>query len=178
MKIECFPIKMKEEEALKIAAGGKNPIIRLLFGKKKINLRVMYLESRYIIYEMTYHDNFLVKAINKKKTEDKQKIRVMVEATTCTAAYVEDEIVTEEREVEENDIQHTYYEDKRLRDCGAIMARRMVRRHAGRNLSIRPVEERKVYRPFYIAIYGEMIEGTKARYMPIAADGNLVSSNF
>ena len=67
MKIECFPIKMKEEEALKIAAGGKNPIIRLLFGKKKINLRVMYLESRYIIYEMTYHDNFLVKAINKKK---------------------------------------------------------------------------------------------------------------
>lgn len=34
MKIECFPIKMKEEEALKIAAGGKNPIIRLLFGKK------------------------------------------------------------------------------------------------------------------------------------------------
>lgn len=73
MKIECFPIKMKEEEALKIAAGGKNPIIRLLFGKKKINLRVMYLESRYIIYEMTYHDNFLVKAINKKKRKTNRK---------------------------------------------------------------------------------------------------------
>ena len=100
MKIECFPIKMKEEEALKIARGGKNPIIRLLFGNKKINLRVMYLESRYIIYEMTYHDNFLVKAISKKKTEDKQKIRVMVEATTCTAAFVDVEFVTVEGVVE------------------------------------------------------------------------------
>ena len=178
MKIECFPIKIKEEEALRIARGGKNPIMRAMFGKKKINLRIMYLESRYIIYEMTYHDNFLIRSLKKKKEEDKQKIRVMVEATTCTAAYVEDEIVTEEKEVDENSIQPTYYEDKRLRDCGAIMAKRMVRRRVGRNLSIRPLEERKVYRPFYIAIYGEMIEGTKARYMPIAADGNLVSRNF
>ncbi len=48
----------------------------------------------------------------------------------------------------------------------------------GRNLSIKPVEERKVYRPFYIAIYGDMVEGTKARYMPIAADGNIVCRNF
>ncbi len=55
---------------------------------------------------------------------------------------------------------------------------RMVRRHVGRNLSIKPVEERKVYRPFYIAIYGDMVEGTKARYMPIAADGNVVCRNF
>ncbi|MCA5964625.1 hypothetical protein LC724_36145 [Blautia sp. RD014234] len=67
MKIECFPVKMKEEEALRIAKGGKNPIVRALFGRKKINLRVMYLESRYITYEMTYKDNIIVKAIKKKK---------------------------------------------------------------------------------------------------------------
>ena len=178
MKIECFPVKMKEEEALRIAQGGKNPVVRALFGRKKINLRIMYLESRYITYEMTFKDNIIVKTIKKKKEEDKQKIRVMVEATTCSASYVEDDITTEVRDVEENDIQPTYYEDKRLTDCGAIMAGRMVRRHVGRNLSIKPVEERKVYRPFYIAIYGDMVEGTKARYRPIAADGNIVCRNF
>lgn len=176
--IECFPIKMSEEEALRIARGGKNPIVKGIWGNKKINLRVMYLESRYIIYEMTYRDNAIVRAIKKMKEPQKQNIRVMVEATTCTASYTEDDIVTEMKEVDENDIQATYYTDKRLTDCGAIMARRMVRRHVGRNLSIKPVEMRKVYRPFYIAIYGDMIEGTKARYMPIAADGNLVSRTF
>lgn len=178
MEIECFPIKMTEEEAIRIAKGGKNPIVRAIYGKKKINLRIMYLESRYITYEMTYKDNVIEKALKKKKIQDKQKIRVMVEATTCSPSYVEDDIVTEIKDVKENDIQPTYYDDKRLSDCGAIMAARMVRRHMGRNLSIKPVEERKVYRPFYIAIYGDMVENTKARYMPIEADGNVVCRNF
>lgn len=178
LNIECFPITMTKEEALRIAHGGKNPIMRGLYGKKKVNLRVMYLESRYITYEMTYRDNFIVKKLARKKKIDQQKIRAMVEATTCTASYVEGDIVTEMREVEENDIQPTYYTDKRLTDCGAIMVGRMVRRHVGRNLTVKPVEMRKVYRPFYIAIYGDMIEGTKARYLPIAADGNVVSRTF
>lgn len=46
---------------------------------------------------MTYKDNILVKLFQKKEKEDKQNIRVMVEATTCTAAYVEDDICTEKR---------------------------------------------------------------------------------
>ena len=73
MKIECFPVKMKEEEALRIAQGGKNPVVRALFGRKKINLRIMYLESRYITYEMTFKDNIIVKTIKKKKEEENHK---------------------------------------------------------------------------------------------------------
>ena len=71
MKIECFPVKMKEEEALRIAQGGKNPVVRALFGRKKINLRIMYLESRYITYEMTFKDNIIVKT-NKKEKRGRQ----------------------------------------------------------------------------------------------------------
>ncbi len=67
MNIECFPVKMKEEEALRIAEGGKNPIVRALFGRRKINLRVMYLESRYITYEMTYKDNIIVRSYQEEK---------------------------------------------------------------------------------------------------------------
>ncbi len=73
MNIECFPVKMKEEEALKIAKGGKNPIVRALFGRRKINLRIMYLESRYITYEMTYKDNIIVKPLRRKKKRTGRK---------------------------------------------------------------------------------------------------------
>ena len=89
-----------------------------------------------------------MKLFQKKEKEDKQNIRVMVEATTCTAAYVEDDICTEKKDVDELDIQSGYYEDHRLITCGANMARRMVRRHSGRNLTINPVEENQRF-PFW-----------------------------
>ena len=182
MKIQCFPVKMSKEEALKIAAGHKNPMVKLMAGKKKINLRLMWLENRYYIYEMTYQDNALTKALaglfRNKPLIDRQKIRVIVDATTATASYTEDPIHTEPREVNELDIQESYYDDQRLEDCGAILCKRMVRRRVGRHFSIRTVSMQKVYRPYYIAIYGDMIEGTRARYIPIAADGNEVNTTI
>ena len=178
MKIKCFPITLGENEAMKIARGRGNLLGRLLLGGKKITLRVMYLESRYLTYEMTYVDNLLASLFKKNEKPDqpdRQRIRVMVEGTTCSAAYAPDDIHTMEKDVDENSIQFTYYDDLRLSDAGGIMARRMVRRQLGRNLTIKPVEMEKVFRPFYIAIYGDMVEGTKVRYLPIAADGNDVT---
>ncbi len=34
---------------------------------------------------------------------------------------------------------------------------------------------RSIYRPYYIAFFGEMKMGERVRYIPIAADGNQVS---
>lgn len=178
MKINCFPIKMTEEEAVRTARRAGGPIGRFIFGGKPIHLRVMYLESRYYIFEMTYVDHPLAERLRGRKEAERQNIRIMVEATTCSAAYVAEEISAEEREVDETLIQPTYYNDTRLENCGRIMAKRLVRRHLGRNLTIRPIREEKVYRPFYIAIYGDMAMGTKARYLPIAADGYAISRTF
>jgi hypothetical protein len=167
---------MDTSEAMKIAEGRGNLLGRWVLRNKKISLRVMYLESRYLTYEMTYIDSPLVKLF--KKTEgppDRQRIRVMVEGTTCSAAYAPNDIHTIEKDVDESDVQFTYYDDSRLSDAGGIMAKRMVRRQLGRNMTIRPVEMEKVFRPFYIAIYGEMIDGAKVRYLPIPADGNNVT---
>lgn len=175
MKINCFPITMDKDEALKIAQGRGNLLGRILLRDRKINLRVMYLESRYMTYEMTYADSPLASLFKKNDRPDQQRIRVMVEGTTCSAAYAPYDIYTTEKEVDENDIQFTYYDDHRLADAGGIMAKRMVRRQLGRSLTIRPVEMEKVFRPFYIAIYGEMTEGAKVRYLPIPADGNDVT---
>lgn len=176
MKIECFPVLMSEEEALRRAKKG----LAGLYGKnKKINLRLMWLENRYMEFEMTYQDNILRKLLRKDKGKvDRQRIRSIVEATTCSGAYMEDPIQTVYREVDELDIQPTYYSDDRLIHTGRESVRRMVRRHAGRHVIAELKEMRKVYRPYWIAIYGEMIEGTKARYLPIPADGNSVNRTF
>jgi len=176
MKIECFPVLMSEEDALKRARKG----IAGLYGRnKKVTLRLMWLENRYMEFEMTYQDTVLRKLLRKDKhQEDKQKIRALVEATTCSGAYVPDPIKTVFREVDENAIQATYYSDDRLIHTGRESVRRMVRRHVGRYITAELIEMRKVYRPYYIAIYGDMIEGTKARYLPIPADGNSVERTF
>ena len=176
--IHALPIVMSKSEALRIASGEKNPIVRAMARNKKINLRLMYLEHRYIIYEMTYHDSFLNRMIQKESVEEKQKIRIIVDTTTCSASYTSDPIYTEEIEVDDLSIQASYYEDQRLEDKGAMLAKRMTRRRVGKNISIRTVKSMTFYRPYYIAIYGEMIEGTKARYLPIAADGHEVNTTL
>ena len=170
--IKALPIVMSQEEAYRIASGDKNPFVKAMARNKKINMRIMYLENRYYIYEMTYQKSLLERRFgNSLGDETVQKIRIIVEATTCSASYTPDPIHTEEIEVDEDSIQPTYYDDKRLEDCGMKFARRMVRRRVGRQLTMRTLSEETIYRPYYIAIYGDMIEGTKARYLPIAADG-------
>ena len=178
VKIKALPIVMPEEEALKIASGHRNPIVKAMAGKKKITLRVMYLENRYYIYEMTYQKSVLENLLKKEAEETRQKIRIIVEATTCSASYTSDPIELNEIEVDELSIQPTYYDDRRLEDCGVRMARRMVRRRVGKQILMKTLSVEKFYRPYYIAIYGDMVEGTKARYLPIAADGFEVNTTL
>ncbi len=176
MKIECFPVTMLEQEALERARKG----IAGLYGRnKEIHLRLMWLENRYMEFQLTYRDNFIRKHLRKDKgVVDRQMIRALVDATTCSGFYVPDPIKTMVRIVDENMVQPSYYSDDRLIHCGREAVRRMVRRHAGRFVSAELKIMRKVYRPYWIAIYGQMIEGAKARYLPIAADGNEVRRTF
>ena len=80
--------------------------------------------------------------------------------------------------MDELSIQPTYYDDQRLEDCGIRMAKRMVRRRVGKQILMKTLSVEKFYRPYYIAIYGDMVEGTKARYLPIAADGFEVNTTL
>ena len=179
VKIKALPIVMSEEEAMKRAAGYKNPVVKAMARGKKINMRIMYLENRYYIYEMTYLNSPLAKLFGKSEDDEtKQKIRIVVEATTCSASYTSDPLTFKEIEVDEDSIQPSYYDDQRLEDTGAFLAKRMTRRRIGRQIMIETLSCETFYRPYYIAIYGDMVEGTKARYLPIAADGNEVNTTI
>jgi hypothetical protein len=174
MKIKCFPKLMSEEQAIKIARGGGNMLGKALYGKKNVNMKLMYLESRYIVYDMTYSTNLISNLFNKKGEVKKQKIRAMVEGTRCTASYLPDGINVEIKEVNEEQIQFSSFTDEQLIGKGKDMCRRMVRRQVGSYITMEVEKMERVYRPFYIAFYGDLVEGSKVRYLPIPADGNEV----
>ena len=48
MKIQVVPKTMAEEEAMEVAEKRGNFLGRLLLGKKKITLKLMYIESKEI----------------------------------------------------------------------------------------------------------------------------------
>ncbi len=178
MKIHILPVKMSQEEALKYAGGYHNPAVKLIARGKKINLKLMFLEHRVYVMELTYLDTPFIKKLRRKPLPEKQKIRIFVDATTCSASYLEDPLSTQSVTVSEDAIQGSYYEDHRLENTAAALAKRIVRRRTGRNLHIETLSMEKIYRPYYIAIYGEMEMGTKARYYPIPADGYKIFSNI
>lgn len=66
MKIQVVPKTMAEEEAMEVAEKRGNFLGRLLLGKKKITLKLMYIESKEITFEMTYMDTFYEKSLSSR----------------------------------------------------------------------------------------------------------------
>lgn len=173
-EIQSLPKKLSEEEALEIAKKGGNIFGKLLFGKKEITLKLMYLESREYIFDMTYENAPLFKLFQPNAIPQIQQFCALVEGTSCGASYLEKPLNTQTIAVTEEELQPSTYADLRLLQSGKTLCRRMIRRQIGKNVSIKVSKERKIYRPFYIAFYGELKMGEKVRYLPIPADGNRV----
>ena len=75
-------------------------------------------------------------------------------------------------------IQKTEFPDDEIVQTAKRMAVRMVRRQIGQV----PIAEldtmRSIYRPYYVAFYGELKMGERVRYLPIPADGNRVERSL
>ena len=178
MKITATPKTMSEAEALRVARGGGNVFGKVMYGGKDITLKLMYLESREVILNLHYQPAPLMRWLGKDKTcgPTVQKIRMIVEGTRCTASYAEDPLKTCAVEVEnENAVQKTEYADDKIFAAAKRPALRMIRRQIGKVAFAELDSMRSIYRPYYIAFFGEMKMGERVRYIPIAADGNQVS---
>ena len=171
MKITATPKTMSPEEAIRLARGGGNALGKAMYGNKTITLKLMYLESREVILQLHYRPAPLLRWLHiQPKGPEGQKIRMIVEGTRCTGSYAEDPIQTETVEVEdEGCVQNTEYPDDKI--IAAAKRLRMVRRQIGRVATSEVVSMRSIYRPYYIAFYGELKMGERVRYLPIAADG-------
>lgn len=161
---------------MKVARGGGNIFGKALYGQKDITMRLMYLESREVIFKLTYRPAPLMRWLGKKESNlPQQKIRMIVEGTRCTASYSGEPIMTREIEIEDSDaVQKTEFPDSEIVETAKRMAVRMVRRQIGQVPIAELDSMQSIYRPYYVAFYGEMKMGERVRYLPIAADGNRV----
>ena len=73
---------------------------------------------------------------------------------------------------------HPEIPEEKLIDEAKRLARRMVKRQVGRDVLLDVLSVRSIYRPYYIAFYGDLVENTKVRYIAIPADGNVIERTF
>lgn len=181
MRIVATPKIMTDAEAYAKAKKGGNMFGKAMYGNKDITLKLMYLESREVILDLHYRPAPLMRWLGKTdvKTPSTQKIRMIVEGTRCTASYAEAPVKTVRIDVDdETAIQKTEYTDEQIIAAAKRPALRMVRRQIGKVATAELSSMRSIYRPYYVAFYGELKMGERVRYLPIAADGNKVERSL
>lgn len=181
MKIECFPIKINQERARTLAQKQTGFIARLFVGnEKKVEvMKTLYIENRLITFDITSHPPLIERIFKKNSRARISKIQMIANGSTCGVAYYDGRGVDIiEKEIEEKDIQKSDYADDLLITRGNAIARRILRRRVGGNLSLEVSEIKSVYRPYHIAFFGKPEEGKKIYYVPIAADDCSVKRTF
>ena len=179
--IVALPKLLDADKAMQIAQKKGNLLGRIIVGKKQVcSLRLMYLESKEIIYSMSdLPAPLLGRLFPTRKTPKQQKIRILVEGTRCNPAYLAHELQTVTLAIDDEDsVQESTFPVQKMIEEGRYLARRMLRRQAGRNVALEAESCRSIYRPYYIAFYGELREGTKVRFLTIPADGNEITRVF
>lgn len=181
MKISCFPEKIDQKRAMAMADKQTGFFSKLFIGRsKKIEeMKTLYIENRLITFSITSKPPLIERLFKKNPKPIKSKIQMIANGSTCGVAYYDPrgvEIV--EAEVDEKNIQKSDYSDDMLVTRGNALARRILRRRVGGNLSLDVEDIKSVYRPYHVAFYGKMSEGGKIYYVPIAADMCSVGKTF
>jgi hypothetical protein len=179
LKIKSFPIKMGEDSALRLSQGRVNFFTSLWLGKNpKIVMKRVFIENRIITFAITSH-SLLERFFKKESPPKSSRIRMIANGSTCGVAYYDGsglDIV--EIDVDDGEVQFSDYPDDVLITRGNVLARKILRRRIGGNLSLNAIEAESVFRPYYVAFYGEPTEGSSVRYLPIAADSCVVRRTF
>ena len=182
MKLQSFAIRMDAEEARSRALKQAGPLGRMVVGKSPdIHMQTVFIENKIITYQFTYKTSPLARLLrrNKDLPERKKSIRVIANGSTSGVSYYDGEgAEITELDVDEEQVQYSDYPDDKLVTRGNVLARRILRRRVGGNISIEPLEIKSVFRPYHVAFFGAPVEGTKVRYLPIAADGCSVKRTF
>jgi len=181
MKINCFQIKIDQNRAIEIVNKQTGFFSRLFIGRDNVikEMKTLYIENRLITFYITAKPPLIERLLKKYPKPVKSRIQMIANGSTCGVAYYDPrgvEIV--EEEVNEESIQKSDYPDDMLITRGNVLARKILRRRVGGNLSLELGEIKSVYRPYHVAFYGEPVKGNKVYYVPIAADMCSVSKTF
>lgn len=172
--IQALKLKLSMRDAEKIAEKKGDWFWRLVFKNLPLSqLKLMYIEYE-IIRVRTTSAPALLSGFNKKKSGAVHKyLDVLVNGTTGGVALITDHhLCVEDLEVDNNiEIQHAVFDRQEAAKRAKILAHKVTHRTMGGMHETEIIERFSIYRPFWVAFYGEIAEGNKVRYITIPADG-------
>lgn len=125
--------------------------------------------------EKKLRDVPLPATIDKNNKRAEHSLLMIVNGTSASPSLVD--VMPKMVKIEMDDeryeriVQNTDFTDEEILRNAKKMAIRVMHRIVGGMPKIVDIKMRPVYRPFYVAFYGEYVEGNKVRYIPIPADG-------
>ena len=174
MEIFSFPVLMSDHEARRIAEQKGGLLGDIIFRNRPMSvLRLHYIEYKLYKLEATYGNTALSKLFDRGgKKARRMEILILGNGTSGRAVIVDShpKIITLE-DIDEELIQETGYSGSALEANAKKLAMRVMHRLAGGIPYIEVMEEKSIFRPFWVAYYGELITGNKVRYLTIPADG-------
>lgn len=173
MDIKSFPIITTKEEAEAVADKKGTFIGRmLLFGRKAKDIRLHYVEYKLITYEIIHAPGLIERAISGKREAKKQRITMIANGSTGGVSWAETlpEILAV-KDVNEDIIQLSDKLEDDLIRRGKKIAMRVIHRHVGSIPELKVLSVESIFRPYWVAFYGDVVEGSRVRYLPIVADG-------
>jgi hypothetical protein len=174
MSEAVFKQTMSRQQALKTAQNKGDWLWNIVFYNKPLTeLKLMYIE--YVLLEMeTTAAPSLFQKLQKKESVKSfvKKLRVIVDGTTGGVALVTDMPLIEEKCFTEEDWVQTssFVEEEAVRKA-KMLAHKISHRVLGGMHTAEVTEYKSVYRPYWVAFYGEVKEGNRVRYITIPADG-------
>ncbi len=165
--IAALKQKMQKEEAMKIAEKKGDWLWNIVFCKSPLSeVRLIYIE--YVLLDIeTVSSPTLMNKIRKKASQPvRKKLKVLVNGSTGGVSLVTDQNLQIE-EIELND--EAEMQNKAFDDAEAD--NKIPHRAMGGMHEAEIVGRLSIYRPFWVAFYGDMKQGNRVRYITIAADG-------
>lgn len=172
--IQALKLKLSREEARKIAEKKGDWLWQLVFKRLPLSqLKLMYIEYEIIRVKTTSASTALSHLRKKESREVQKYLDILVNGTTGGVALITDQnLCFEELAVNDDmEIQHGVFDRQEAVKRAKMLAHKVTHRMMGGMHETEVIERFSVYRPFWVAFYGDMVEGNKVRYITIPADG-------
>lgn len=163
MKILRTECKMTEEAALAAAEKKGGFVGKLLVRDPLTELRMHYFPFKMVTFPVQHRPLF--------KPVRNTQVTVACDMTTGAAILCDKPLDLEETEAREDMLEECSIKDDRAFNSAHRLAYRLVRKHVFGRSQLNEHQSQMFYRPYWLAIYGEMVEGNRVRYMPMPADG-------
>ena len=174
MGIATLRQKMSREEAKSKAEKKDDWLWNIVFFNRPLTeMRLIYFEYLLLELETTSSPSPVQRLTKREMLPVKKQLQVLVNGTSGgVALVVDDDLDMIEMEFDEDiEFQNTNLTDEDVISKAKKLAHKVTHRTMGGMHEARVISYESVYRPFWVAFYGEVKEGNKVRYITIAADG-------